>query len=70
MTTAPIRTTPAPIGRAGSKAAGIKDIEAQRGSRFNQSIFVLEAAANGLGIALAKSSLVQQDLADTAPGAA
>ena len=45
------------------KAAGIEDIDAQRGSRFNQSIFVLEAAANGLGVALAKSSLVQQDLA-------
>lgn len=45
------------------KAAGILDVEAQRGSRFNQSIFVLEAAANGLGVALAKSSLVQQDLA-------
>lgn len=45
------------------KAASIADIDAQRGSRFNQSIFVLEAAANGLGVALAKSSLVQQDLA-------
>jgi LysR family glycine cleavage system transcriptional activator len=45
------------------KAAGILDVETQRGSRFNQSIFVLEAAANGLGVALAKSSLVQQDLA-------
>jgi LysR family glycine cleavage system transcriptional activator len=45
------------------KAAGMQDIDAQRGPRFNQSTFVLEAAANGLGIALAKSSLVQQDLA-------
>lgn len=45
------------------KAAGIRDIDTQRGSRFNQSIFALEAAANGLGVALAKSSLVQQDLA-------
>jgi LysR family glycine cleavage system transcriptional activator len=45
------------------KAAGIEDIDAQRGSRFNQSIFAAEAAANGLGVALAKSSLVQQDLA-------
>jgi LysR family glycine cleavage system transcriptional activator len=44
------------------KAAGFGDVDAQRGSRFNQSIFVLEAAANGLGIALAKASLVQQDL--------
>lgn len=46
------------------KAAGIEDVDAQRGSRFNQSIFVLEAAANGLGVALAKSSLVQQDFAN------
>lgn len=45
------------------KAAGILDVDAQRGSRFNQSIFVLEAAASGLGVALAKSSLVQRDLA-------
>ncbi|MDY0870335.1 transcriptional regulator GcvA [Dongia rigui] len=45
------------------KAAGLRDIDAQRGSRFNQSIFALEAAASGLGVALAKSSLVQQDLA-------
>lgn len=45
------------------KAAGIEDIDAQRGSRFNQSFFALEAAASGLGVALAKSSLVQQDLA-------
>lgn len=46
------------------KAAGFADIDAQRGSRFNQSIFALEAAANGLGIALAKASLVEQDLAN------
>lgn len=46
------------------KAAGFAVIDAQRGSRFNQSIFALEAAANGLGIALAKASLVEQDLAN------
>lgn len=46
------------------KAAGIEHVDPQRGSRFNQSIFALEAAANGFGVALAKSSLVQQDLAN------
>jgi LysR family glycine cleavage system transcriptional activator len=45
------------------RAAGIDDVDWQRGPRFNQSNFVLEAAANGLGLALAKASLVQGDLA-------
>lgn len=45
------------------RAAGLHDIDWQRGLRFNQSNFVLEAAANGLGLALAKASLVQGDLA-------
>jgi len=46
------------------KAAGITDVDWQRGPRFNQSNFVLEAAANGIGVALAKASLVQYDIAD------
>lgn len=45
------------------RAAGIDDVDWQRGLRFNQSNFVLEAAANGLGLALAKATLVQDDLA-------
>ncbi|HVI88806.1 MAG TPA: transcriptional regulator GcvA [Dongiaceae bacterium] len=45
------------------RAAGITDVDWQRGLRFNQSTFVLEAAANGLGLALAKATLVQHDLA-------
>lgn len=45
------------------RAAGIDDVDWQRGPRFNQSNFVLEAAANGVGLALAKASLVQGDLA-------
>jgi LysR family glycine cleavage system transcriptional activator len=46
------------------KASGIGEVDWQRGPRFNQSNFVLEAAANGLGVALAKASLVQYDIAD------
>ncbi|WP_374378396.1 transcriptional regulator GcvA [Dongia sp.] len=45
------------------KAAGFDGIDTRRGPRFNQSNFVLEAAASGLGIALAKASLVQEDVA-------
>ncbi|MDY0881571.1 transcriptional regulator GcvA [Dongia soli] len=46
------------------KASGISEVDWQRGPRFNQSNFVLEGAANGLGVALAKASLVQYDIAD------
>ncbi len=46
------------------KASGIGDVDWQRGPRFNQSNFVLEAAASGIGVALAKASLVQYDIAD------
>ncbi len=45
------------------KAAGLTHIDTKRGPRFNQSNFVLEAAASGLGVALAKASLVQEDIA-------
>jgi len=45
------------------RAAGIADVDAARGPRFNQSSLVLEAAARGRGIALAKSALAAEDLA-------
>ena len=44
------------------KAAGAKGVDANRGPRFNQSSLVIEAAASGRGVALAKRSLAQADL--------
>jgi LysR family glycine cleavage system transcriptional activator len=45
------------------KAAGVSGIEAARGPRFNQSSLVLEAAILGRGVALAKSTLADADVA-------
>jgi LysR family glycine cleavage system transcriptional activator len=44
------------------KAAGIEGADATRGPRFNQSSLVLEAAALGRGVALAKGHLAAADL--------
>jgi LysR family glycine cleavage system transcriptional activator len=46
------------------KAAGIAAIDGSRGPRFNQSSLVLEAAASGRGVALAKSTLAAVDIAE------
>ncbi len=46
------------------KAAGASDIDGTRGPRFNQSSLVVEAAALGRGVALAKASLAAADLAE------
>jgi LysR family glycine cleavage system transcriptional activator len=43
-------------------ARGIKGVDGARGPRFNQSSLVLEAAAAGRGVALAKRALAQADL--------
>jgi LysR family glycine cleavage system transcriptional activator len=45
------------------KAAGVAGVDAARGSRFNQSSLVLEAAILGRGVALAKSTLADADVA-------
>jgi len=45
------------------KAAGLAGIDAQRGPRFNQASLVLEAAILGRGVALAKSTLADADIA-------
>lgn len=44
------------------KAAGVQDVDAARGPRFNQSSLALEAAAAGRGVVLAKRALAQADL--------
>jgi len=43
-------------------ARGLKNVDGQRGPRFNQSSLVIEAAVNGRGVALAKRTLAQADL--------
>jgi LysR family glycine cleavage system transcriptional activator len=43
-------------------ARGVKDIDGNRGPRFNQSSLVIEAAVQGRGVALAKRTLAQADL--------
>src|SRR3954467_12372489 len=43
-------------------ARGVKGVDGARGPAFNQSSLVIEAAANGRGIALAKRTLAQADL--------
>jgi LysR family glycine cleavage system transcriptional activator len=43
-------------------ARGIRGIDGTRGPRFNQSSLVIEAAAAGRGVALAKRALAQADL--------
>ncbi|HJS33116.1 MAG TPA: transcriptional regulator GcvA [Alphaproteobacteria bacterium] len=42
---------------------GAGDVRSDAGTRFNQAVLALEAAANGLGIALARLSLCSGDLA-------
>lgn len=46
------------------KARGVAGVDAGRGPRFNQSSLVLEAAALGRGVALAKATLATADLAE------
>jgi LysR family glycine cleavage system transcriptional activator len=46
------------------KAAGIEEVDASRGPRFNQSSLVIEAAILGRGVALAKGTLAAADLAE------
>ncbi|MGI9168707.1 MAG: LysR substrate-binding domain-containing protein, partial [Caulobacteraceae bacterium] len=43
-------------------ARGVKGVDGNRGPRFNQSSLVIEAAAGGRGVALAKRTLAQDDL--------
>lgn len=44
------------------KARGIRHTDPRRGSRFNQSSLLIEAAISGHGVALAKRTLAQADL--------
>ena len=44
-------------------AAAIDDVDWRKGPRFNQTVLAIEAAAAGLGVALAPAALVDGDLA-------
>ena len=44
------------------KAAGVVGVDGKRGTRFNQSSLVIEAAVAGKGVALAKATLAAADL--------
>lgn len=46
------------------KAAGVTDIDSYRGPGFDDSALLIQAAIEGLGVALARSALVEDDLAD------
>jgi LysR family transcriptional regulator, glycine cleavage system transcriptional activator len=58
----PDRDASCPDWRMWLRAAGIADVSAQQGPRFNQSSLVLEAAIAGQGIGLAKAQLAEADL--------
>jgi LysR family glycine cleavage system transcriptional activator len=45
------------------RAAAIDDVDWRKGPRFNQTVLAIEAAAAGLGVALAPAALVEGDLA-------
>jgi LysR family transcriptional regulator, glycine cleavage system transcriptional activator len=44
------------------RAHGVEGVDASRGPRFNQSSLVIEAAAAGRGVALAKRTIAEADL--------
>jgi DNA-binding transcriptional LysR family regulator len=44
------------------RLSGLEDIDAAKGSRFEHTYFLLEAAASGLGVAIGSYPLVEQDL--------
>lgn len=52
-----------PTWRMWLRTAGVDGIDTSRGPRFSQSSFVVEAAALGAGVALAKAAIAAVDLA-------
>ena len=58
----PDRDASCPDWRMWLSAAGIADVNARQGPRFNQSSLVLEAAIAGQGVGLAKAQLAEVDL--------
>lgn len=58
----PDRDASCPDWRMWLRAAGVADVAARQGPRFNQSSLVLEAAIAGQGVGLAKAQLAEADL--------
>jgi LysR family transcriptional regulator, glycine cleavage system transcriptional activator len=58
----PDRDASCPDWRMWLRAAGIGDVNADQGPRFNQSSLVIEAAIAGQGVALAKAQLAASDV--------
>lgn len=58
----PDRDASCPDWRMWLLAAGIAEVNARQGPRFNQSSLVLEAAIAGQGVGLAKAQLAEADL--------
>jgi len=54
----------APSWRMWLLAAGVEDIDAAKGPRYNVESVLVQAAMSGQGLALASHALVQDDLAD------
>ena len=52
----------APTWRMWLRAAGVEDIDTERGLRFGADSMAVEAAAEGHGVALASGALVLTDL--------
>ncbi len=52
----------APNWRMWLLAAGIEDIDASRGARFNMEVLVVQAALEGQGVALTSETLIEADL--------
>jgi LysR family transcriptional regulator, glycine cleavage system transcriptional activator len=52
-----------PTWKSWLSSAGLANLESQRGIRINDSAAVLQAAINGTGVALGRTSLVASDLA-------
>jgi LysR family glycine cleavage system transcriptional activator len=55
---------PGPVDwRAWAEASGLSGLDVRRGPRFNQASMAIEAAVDGVGVALARTALAAQDLA-------
>ena len=58
-----LQDEPYPDWRMWLQAAGVRDLESDRGPRFSSSELALQAAIDGHGVALGRSVMVEADLA-------
>ena len=57
-------------GRSWLKAAGVEGLDLGKGVRFDTGQLALRAAISGLGIAIGRLPLIDDDLGGRAPGRA